>query len=83
VSRDLEKKFVTCKNCKYGYFDDILHLYTPNAEYSCEIVFVLQEIWMSMIGNFWATRPMTPDMIEYAACDVIVLLPDVYRYQSE
>lgn len=38
---------------------------------------------MSMIGNFWATRPLTADMVEFAASDVIMLIPDVYRQQSE
>ncbi|KAH3699940.1 uncharacterized protein LOC127860156 [Dreissena polymorpha] len=39
--------------------------------------------WMTMVGNFWAMRPLTPDMVEFAACDVIVLIPEVYRHQME
>ncbi|WAR04251.1 hypothetical protein MAR_019620 [Mya arenaria] len=42
-----------------------------------------KKTWMSMVGNFWAMRPLTPDMVEFAACDVIVLIPDVYRRQSD
>ncbi|KAL4229085.1 hypothetical protein ACF0H5_012124 [Mactra antiquata] len=40
-------------------------------------------IWMAMMGNFWALRPLTPEMIEFAAGDVIVLIPNVYRHQSD
>ena len=36
-----------------------------------------------MIGNFWAIRPLTTEMIEFAAGDVIVLVPDIYRIQKE
>lgn len=42
-----------------------------------------KQVWMAMVGNFWAMRPLTPDMIEFAAGDVIVLIPDVYRHQKE
>ena len=42
-----------------------------------------QLVWTTTIGNFWALRPLTSEMIEFAAADVMVLIPDIYRLQKE
>lgn len=46
-------------------------------------VFILQEMWMARIGDYWAQRPLTDEMIEYAAGDVMAIIPDVFRNQQE
>ncbi|XP_045208579.1 uncharacterized protein LOC123560456 [Mercenaria mercenaria] len=63
---------------------DICLQYSDNAEkfYTYDWRTNSKLIWMATMGNFWANRPLTPDMIEFAAGDVIVLIPDVYRHQS-
>ena len=44
---------------------------------------LFQLVWTTTIGNFWALRPLTSEMIEFAAADVMVLIPDIYRLQKE
>ncbi|KAL4225464.1 piRNA metabolic process [Mactra antiquata] len=60
---------------------DMCEHYSENAE-----VFDkkddLKMIWSKLVGNFWAKRPMTADMIKYASSDVTALIPDVYSTQK-
>lgn len=37
---------------------------------------------MKETGDLWAKRPMTEDMILYAAGDVIAIVPEVYENQK-
>lgn len=39
--------------------------------------------WSKQVGNFWAIRPMTDEMIGYASCDVTVLIPEVHDTQKK
>lgn len=41
-----------------------------------------QTEWMKETGDLWAKRPMTEDMILYAAGDVIAIVPEVYENQK-
>lgn len=59
------------------YSDDVEKLYTYDWRTDSK------KVWTSSIGNFWALRPLTSDMVEFAIADVIVLIPDVYRHQLD
>ncbi|XP_048778899.1 uncharacterized protein LOC125682402 isoform X2 [Ostrea edulis] len=43
----------------------------------------LQSEWMKMTGDLWAKRPMTEEMIQYAAGDVTAIVPEVYENQKK
>lgn len=38
--------------------------------------------WNKTEGEYWAKRPLTAEMIEYASNDVLVLIPEVYTEQK-
>ncbi|KAL3858965.1 hypothetical protein ACJMK2_009210 [Sinanodonta woodiana] len=38
--------------------------------------------WAIRQGDFWATRPITPEMIAYASGDVTAVIPEVYETQK-
>lgn len=42
----------------------------------------IQTEWMKVTGDMWAKRPMTEDMILYAAGDVTAIVPEVYENQK-
>lgn len=64
---------------------DLCQMYAENVEkfYTYDWRTNSKKLWMAAKGNFWALRPLTHDMVEFAAGDVFVLIPDVYRIQSE
>lgn len=43
-----------------------------------EKIYVLQIKWNKTHGEYWAERPITEEMIEYATSDVRVTIPGVY-----
>ncbi|KAK7093949.1 ribonuclease D-like [Littorina saxatilis] len=43
----------------------------------------MQTKWNKTEGEYWAKRPLTQEMIEYAANDVIALIPEVYLAQKK
>lgn len=43
----------------------------------------LKSKWSKKVGNFWARRPMTEEMIQYASSDVTALIPEVYENQKK
>lgn len=61
---------------------DICKLYSENAEvYEGKDDVKLE--WSKIAGNYWAKRPMTQTMIDYASGDVTSLIPEVYETQKE
>ncbi|XP_053384886.1 uncharacterized protein LOC123537646 [Mercenaria mercenaria] len=60
---------------------DICRLYSKNAEvYEGKADVKLE--WSKIAGNYWAKRPMTKEMIDYASGDVTALIPEVYETQK-
>ncbi|XP_045175062.2 uncharacterized protein LOC123536181 [Mercenaria mercenaria] len=60
---------------------DICKLYSKNAEvYEGKEDVKLE--WSKIAGNYWAKRPMTKEMIDYASGDVTALIPEVYETQN-
>ncbi|KAK3597223.1 hypothetical protein CHS0354_004975 [Potamilus streckersoni] len=55
----------------------------PSKYYTYDWRADTKEMWSKFLGNFWGQRPMTSEMVEFAAGDVLVLIPDVYRNQAE
>lgn len=43
----------------------------------------VKEMWMKKIGDFWGQRPLSEEMMEYAAGDAMAIIPDVYRNQMD
>ncbi|XP_062573441.1 uncharacterized protein LOC134263350 [Saccostrea cucullata] len=43
----------------------------------------VQTEWMKVTGDLWAKRPMTEEMILYAAGDVTAIVPEVYENQKK
>lgn len=39
----------------------------------------VKDLWVREIGDLWARRPMSDDMVQYAAGDVTALVPEVYN----
>lgn len=52
---------------------------------SCKIKgrFFFKDMYLRRIGDFWSQRPLTCEMLEFAADDVMSFIPEVYRRQSE
>ncbi|XP_053384106.1 uncharacterized protein LOC123535732 isoform X2 [Mercenaria mercenaria] len=60
---------------------DICKMYSENAEvYEGKEDVKLE--WSKLAGNFWAKRPMTKEMLDYASADVTALIPEVYETQN-
>lgn len=46
-------------------------------------MYVLKDMYLRRIGDYWSHRPLTSEMLELAADDVMSFIPEVYRRQSE
>lgn len=51
-------------------------------KFSTELKDDVQAEWMTVTGDLWAKRPMTDEMILYAAGDVKAIIPEVYENQK-
>lgn len=43
----------------------------------------VKDMYLRRIGDYWSQRPLTCEMLEFAADDVMSFIPEVYRRQSE
>nr|XP_022324532.1 serine/threonine-protein phosphatase 2A 65 kDa regulatory subunit A alpha isoform-like [Crassostrea virginica] len=43
----------------------------------------VKDMYLRRIGDYWSHRPLTSEMLELAADDVMSFIPEVYRRQSE
>ncbi|XP_062571052.1 uncharacterized protein LOC134233073 [Saccostrea cucullata] len=62
--------------------DDICKIYSGKKGVS-EFKEDIRAEWIKRAGGFWSQRPMTEEMIMYAAGDVTSLIPEVYENQRE
>ena len=44
---------------------------------------MFQTKWNKLEAEYWAKRPLTQEMIKYAANDVIAIVPEVYMAQKQ
>lgn len=57
---------------------DLCSKYSTGASVSEEKA-LIKDVYAKEKGRFWAVRPLTDEMIAYAAGDVTALIPDVYQ----
>ncbi|XP_025083010.1 uncharacterized protein LOC112557403 [Pomacea canaliculata] len=57
---------------------EVCGLYCPQKADLLEEKEDVQTRWSKREGEFWAKRPMTQEMIDYASQDVLVLIPEIY-----
>nr|KAG5692077.1 hypothetical protein BaRGS_021509 [Batillaria attramentaria] len=62
---------------------DVVSLHCPDKAASVEQEKdVVQTKWIKLEGEYWGKRPLTDEMKEYAANDVLALIPEVYNEQK-
>lgn len=62
--------------------EDICTTYSKSSKVSDQKQEVRKN-WIKEVGSYWAKRPLTDEMIEYAAGDVTSLIPEVYETQKK
>ncbi|KAK3086216.1 hypothetical protein FSP39_015357 [Pinctada imbricata] len=43
----------------------------------------VRDMWLRRLGDYWGQRPLTNEMVEFAADDAMAIIPEVYRRQYE